>query len=355
MPASYGGASGGGASLPDDPAAVLLDAANAGKAVGLAPGTGEGSAVAFGDLVGAGVGEATALADEGDFLVGDGAGGSQLASAAAAAVRTVIGATGLPSGTGFVTVSSGTGGVLTAASTSAADLRSALGPTVPTAGALHHWRLTGAGPWSDLGSGATTLSATGSSWLTDRPGVSIWRGGVVADSPATGDRLSASTTIASGASLTLAITTGARTVNDPTTWSSVRWLIVAWDGSTVTRNLLCILSTAGSIYVSSGVAGSAVSTGSVVVDWTVPHRLVVTHVQSTGAITLYIDGYSRVTATDTGTRGALNTINVGGTSGNAFSVATGLAVLGDAQVWTSALTAAQVLTDWEAARGAMGR
>lgn len=319
MPASYGGASGGGASLPDDPAAVLLDAANAGKAVGLAPGTGEGAAVAFGDLVGAGIGEATVAAAAGDFLVGDGAGDAQLASAAASAVRGVI------------------------------------GPTVPTASALHHWRLTGAGPWADLGSGAATLSATGSSWLTDRPGVSIWRGGVVADSPATGDRLSASTTIASGSSLTLAITTGARTVNDPTTWSSVRWLIVAWDGSTVTRNLLCILTTAGSVYAASGVAGSSISTGSVVVDWTVPHRLVVTHVQSTGAITLYIDGYSRVTATDTGTRGALNTINVGGTSGNAFSVATGLAVLGDAQVWTSALTAAQVLTDWEAARAAMGR
>ena len=40
----------------------------------------------------------------------------------------------LPSGTGFVTVSSGTGGVLTASSTSAADLRTALGALREAAG-----------------------------------------------------------------------------------------------------------------------------------------------------------------------------------------------------------------------------
>ena len=308
---------GGGASLPDDPAAVLLDAAHAGKAVGLAPGTGEGAAVAFGDLVSAGVGEATVAAAAGDFLVGNGTGDAQLASAAASAVRGVI------------------------------------GPTVPTSGALHHWRLAGSGPWTDLGSGASTLSATGS-WETDQPGVSIWRGGVAITSPSSGDRLSASTTIASGTSLSLAVTVGARSDNS-STWSSVRMLVMAWNGSTATRNLLAILTSAGAVYASSGVAGSSANTGNVAVDWSRPHRLVVTHNQSTGAVVFYMDGVQVGTATDSGSRAALNEITIGGVVGNGFGVATALAAMGDAQVWTSALTATQVLADYYAARGAMGR
>ena len=231
---------------------------------------------------------------------------------------------------------------------------SSLGPTVSTRAALHHWRLTGGSPWSDLGSGAATLTATGASWLTDRPGVSIWRGGVVSDgSPSTGDRLSATTTIASGASLTLALTVGARLL--PITWSGGRMLLIVWDGSTVTRNLLALLTSGANVFVSSGVAGSAVVTSAVSVDWTIPHRIVVTHAQSTGAIVLYIDGVALGSASDTGSRAALDRINVGGTAGDAFGVPAALAMVGDAQVWTSALTAAQVLTDWDEARAAMGR
>jgi len=231
---------------------------------------------------------------------------------------------------------------------------SSLGPTVSTRAALHHWRLTGGSPWSDLGSGAATLTATGASWLTDRPGVSIWRGGVVSDgSPATGDRLSATTTIASGASLTLALTVGARLL--PITWSGVRMLLIAWDGSTVTRNLLALLTSGADVFVSSGVVGSAVVTSAVSLDWTIPHRIVVTHAQSTGAIVLYVDGVALRSASDTGSRPALDRINVGGTAGDAFSVPAALAMMSDVQVWTSALTAAQVLTDWDEARAAMGR
>ncbi len=231
---------------------------------------------------------------------------------------------------------------------------SSLGPTVSTRAALHHWRLTGGSPWSDLGSGAATLTATGASWLTDRPGVSIWRGGVVSDgSPATGDRLSATTTIASGASLTLALTVGARLL--PITWSGAKMLLIAWDGSTVTRNLLALLTSGADVLVSSGVAGSAAVTSAVSLDWTIPHRIVVTHAQSTGAIVLYVDGVALRSASDTGSRPALDRINVGGTAGDAFSVPAALAMMSDVQVWTSALTAAQVLTDWDEARAAMGR
>lgn len=262
-----------------------------------------------------------------------------------------------------VAVSPGTAGqVLTVsdaglphwAAASGGSSLSSLGPTVSTRAALHHWRLTGGSPWSDLGSGAATLTATGASWLTDRPGVSIWRGGVVNDgSPATGDRLSATTTISSGASLTLALTVGARLM--PITWSGVRMLLIAWDGSTVTRNLLALLTSGADVFVSSGVAGSTAVTSAVSVDWTVPHRLVVTHNQSTGAIVLYVDGVARASTSDAGSRAALDRINVGGTAGNAFGVVTALAMVADVQVWTSTLTAAQVLTDWDEARAAMGR
>jgi hypothetical protein len=82
----------GGASLPDTPANVLLDAANAGDLVALAPSTGVGSTIAIEDAVSTGVGILTESAAEGDFVVGDGAGGTQLASVDAAAVRAVIGA-----------------------------------------------------------------------------------------------------------------------------------------------------------------------------------------------------------------------------------------------------------------------
>ena len=53
---------GGGASLPDTPAAVLLDAANAGKIVGLAQGTGEGTSFDPNVVVEAGVGLAAGQA-----------------------------------------------------------------------------------------------------------------------------------------------------------------------------------------------------------------------------------------------------------------------------------------------------
>jgi hypothetical protein len=90
MPASYGGSS-GGASLPDTPAAVLLDAANAGKAIVLDPVTGAGTSLAFDTLVDTGVGILTESAAEGDFVVGDGAGGTQRASVDPAATCTVLG------------------------------------------------------------------------------------------------------------------------------------------------------------------------------------------------------------------------------------------------------------------------
>lgn len=88
----------GGASLPDTPAGVLLDAGNPLKLVYLDAG-GVGDAVTFEDATDTGMSEImTALAGgnatEGDFLVANGTGGLQLASTDTAAVRTVIGVSG---------------------------------------------------------------------------------------------------------------------------------------------------------------------------------------------------------------------------------------------------------------------
>lgn len=260
----------------------------------------------------------------------------------------------LPSGTGFVTVSSGTGGVLTATSTSAAGLLAALGPTVPTAGALHHWRLSGSGPWSDLGSGAATLSATGS-WETDQVGVSIYRGGVAITSPSSGDRLTATVNIASGSNLTIAVTVGARYDNS-WSWGGVRCVMMAWNGSTATRNLLFIGTSAGGVYVSSGVAGSSNQTATIGgINWSIPHRLVATHQQSNGAVKFYIDGVVVGSTTDTGTRPALTEVTIGGITGNGFGVSPALVAMGDAMLSTDVWTSAQVVTDYLNARAAMGR
>jgi len=83
----------GGASLPDTPAAVLLDVANAGKAIILDQTTGEGLALSVATLLEGATGEATETAASGDWLVGDGTGGAQLASAAPGDVRAVLGIT----------------------------------------------------------------------------------------------------------------------------------------------------------------------------------------------------------------------------------------------------------------------
>lgn len=85
------GASGGGASLPDTPANVLLDAGNADEVVAL-NGLGVGTTKTYAEVILNGIGSVTESAAEGDFVVGDGAGGTQLASVDPAAVRAVIGA-----------------------------------------------------------------------------------------------------------------------------------------------------------------------------------------------------------------------------------------------------------------------
>ena len=94
---------GGGASLPDTPADVLLDAANPGKIVGLAQATGEGTSFDPNEVVEAGVGLAAGTT-AGATLVGDGTEGAVLtsvtisallASADAAAARAAIGVSGV--------------------------------------------------------------------------------------------------------------------------------------------------------------------------------------------------------------------------------------------------------------------
>lgn len=102
------GAGGGGASLPATPAEALLDAANQGEVVLLAPSTGVGTTLPIEDVVSTGVGILTeSPAAAGDFVVGDGAGATQLASAAASAVRAVIGAGNTETDTPQLTSTSG--------------------------------------------------------------------------------------------------------------------------------------------------------------------------------------------------------------------------------------------------------
>jgi hypothetical protein len=133
--ATINGAAGGGASLPTTPASALLDAANAGKIVALTPSTGVGSTFTAQQVVGFGIGDATG-ATAGNFLVGDGTGGSQLASVGAAAVRSVIGAAaGVTTTTYYAadgTAANGAGGDATASvsgSGSASTLAMGVGAT----------------------------------------------------------------------------------------------------------------------------------------------------------------------------------------------------------------------------------
>ena len=83
MPASYGGAS--GSSGPTTPASALLDAANPGKIVGLAQGTGVGTSFDPNVVVEAGVGIAAGTT-AGATLVGDGTQGAVLTSATISAL-----------------------------------------------------------------------------------------------------------------------------------------------------------------------------------------------------------------------------------------------------------------------------
>lgn len=83
------GASGGGASLPGTPASVLLDAGSADEVVALS-GLGVGTTKTYAEVVLNGLSSVTEFAAEGDFPVGDGAGGTQLASVDPAAVRTAL-------------------------------------------------------------------------------------------------------------------------------------------------------------------------------------------------------------------------------------------------------------------------
>ena len=98
---------GGGASLPDTPAAVLLDAANAGKIVGLAQGTGEGTSFDPNVVVEAGVGLAAGTT-AGATLVGDGTDGAVLTSAT---ISALLATTTLPAAQSVLGIPAVTSGV----------------------------------------------------------------------------------------------------------------------------------------------------------------------------------------------------------------------------------------------------
>lgn len=80
----------GGSSLPTTPALALLDAGAASRVVVLNA-SGEGGTGSYNDVGTSALSDILGGEAEGDFVVGDGAGGVQLASDAPAAVRAIIG------------------------------------------------------------------------------------------------------------------------------------------------------------------------------------------------------------------------------------------------------------------------
>jgi hypothetical protein len=220
-------------------------------------------------------------------------------------------------------------------------------PRVLTQGALHHWRLDQTGTLADIGSANVPLTVTGASWVRNQPGTYFDYGAIRQTAPASGDRLTAATSIAAGSPLTLAITLGAP--NAITSWG-LTWQIVAWNQNTGVRDYLGLLvNPSGTLYAGSGIANTGVDTSTgFSVDWSRAHRCVVTCSATT--LALYIDGALRVTAAVSGTRAAITQIAVGGLIDNAFTPSPSFMAMADPQVWPSAWSAAQVLADWTEVR-----
>ena len=224
---------------------------------------------------------------------------------------------------------------------------------VATSGALHHWRTQGSAPWTDLGTGGASLTIGGGTWETDTPTViQLATGGSAANTlSSAGSYLRATVAIASGADLTLALSIGSRGI-DPVL-SGTSTVAILWTGLTSPANYLALVATSAGLRLVSGVAGTGANSADVALSWAVPHRLVVTYVQSTGVATMYLDGFSVGTATVAGTRAALTELAVAGLGGGAFGHNSLQVGVDDVMVWTSALGAAQVLADWYTARRSM--
>lgn len=252
--------------------------------------------------------------------------------------------TGEPQGTTIVS-DGGTGIALMVA---------AARPTrIATGSAVHHWRTQGSAPWTDLGTGGASLAVGGGTWETDSPSViQLATGGSAANTlSSAGSYLTATVAIAEGADLTLALSIGSRGI-DPTL-PGTSTVAILWTGLTSPANYLALVATSAGLRAVNGAAGSGTNSSNIVLSWGVPHRLVVTYVQSTGVATLYVDGFERTTATQAGTRAALTECAVAGIGGGAFSHYSLQVGVDDVMVWTEALSAAAVLADWNTARRSM--
>ena len=248
---------------------------------------------------------------------------------------------------------SGVGTELTYAATRTAIDAAQAPARIATSGALHHWRTQGSAPWTDLGTGGASLTIGGGTWETDTPTViQLATGGSAANTlSSAGSYLRATVAIASGADLTLALSIGSRGI-DPVL-SGASTVAILWTGLTSPANYLALVATSAGLRLVSGVAGTGANGPDVALSWAVPHRLVVTYVQSTGVATMYLDGFSVGTATFAGTRAALTELAVAGLGGGAFGHNSIQVGVDDVMVWTSALGAAQVLADWYTARRSM--
>ena len=250
--------------------------------------------------------------------------------------------------------------------TDAAALRTALGATVdallPRAlpgTALHLHRLSEAsGALADQGSVGTAAVISGSSAVRATPGPYRWGGGIELLSPAATDRVTVATSVPAG-DCSIAITIYAYTEAAPAVSGSSITLMALWDGGG--GNAIMLLAhTGGGLYAYCyGASTGSFSSDYNPASWAVAHRCVVTYEHgaagATRQVKLYVDGTLRKTFTATAAIAAtLTEATMLGLAGDPFAQgAVGDVTIGDAQVWGSLLTAAQVTADWRQVRGAL--
>lgn len=254
--------------------------------------------------------------------------------------------------------STATGRALLTAADAAAQ-RDTLLPRALPGTALHLHRLNEAsGALADQGSVGTAAVISGSSAVRAAPGPYRWGGGIEFVSPAATDRITVATSVPVG-DCSIALTVQSITTSAPTAPAN-KVLFALWDQGTLgaENTLALLLHSSGGLYAycwgsGTGTAGSGIAT-----TWTGAHRCVVTYEHGAGAtkqFKLYIDG--ALVDTKTSTNALLGTKTQATALGIAGDIyATGScdgAVISDAQVWGSKLTAAQVAADWRQVRGAL--
>lgn len=283
----------------------------------------------------------------GGALVVPGGGGATLSDATPAALGTAA--------AGVSTSASRADHVHAAPAAATVD---ALLPRALPGTALHLHRLNEAtGALADQGSVGTAAVISGSSAVRATPGPYRWGGGIELVSPAATDRITVATSILAG-DCSLALTIRATTDAAPAVSGSSVTLMALWDGADNAVMLLC--HPVGGLYAYLyGAATGSFSADYTPSSWAVGHRCVVTYEHgaagATKQVKFYVDGTLRETFTATAAIAAtLTEATMLGLAGDPFAQgAVGGVTIGDAQVWGSLLTAAQVTADWRQVRGAL--